>query len=451
MGLASRFFYSADTENDTLYRKLLPSEERRSLQSGWWNALAEFLVDWFKQRGMHVTHWQQGSCKFGTQIRPLNKESSDVDLGLYAELKGQLPPAQIVKSLVQDALLEYASVTPEVVNVLAPPKERACRIELNDHFHIDVPIYYFNPATNEVKLATETKGWEPSDPGKMVDWFLKVAGAEDERTQLRRIIRYLKGLATLKFELSDRPSSTLLTVLATRAYQSAQGTFADDDLLVFIARNIVSSLKTNSFVKNPIDPNENLNRMSLETAKRFIDELNQIIIVGEYASRTSGDFQICTQWAEIFGPLFPVPDPTFETRNAGNLLALIQPEIDVIATPTKYKALFTGRNKIGPIPKECKITFKIVSNIPEGAIVEWTVRNKGDEAESEHDLGHHAGTGLTVTRPSAYNGSHSMDCAIKDLHGRLLGFRKVDVTIFDGTARNPRSKPGYRRIQGLRR
>ena len=452
MSKASNFFYSTNTETTTLYRKLLPSEDKRTLQSERWNTLAKFLLVWFKKRGIIVTHWQQGSCKFGTQIRPLHQERSDVDLGIYAELGKVAPPSSVVKAMVQEALLEYSTITTEVINVEFPSKERACRVIFDEYFHIDVPIYHYDPNTKTTLLATETKGWEASDPSKMVDWFLSEVGTDEERCQLRRIIRYFKGWASLKFNEAVRPSSTLLTVLVTNAFKSIKSEMFDDEMFLEISRQIVASLNKSQVVNNPVNQNEDLNRMGNEGTKRFIEQLNNSVKIGESTLSLKTSFEICNRWAEIFEHLFPLCDLAIEGQNNANLPALIQPEIDIVATSKEYKnRSFTGRNSVGPIPKNCQINFKIVSNLPPNTEVHWTVRNKGDEAEDHHDLGHSAGHSMSISRNSAYNGSHFMDCTLKDLHGYVLGFRRVTVFILDKINRKTRSTPGYRRIVGMKR
>jgi hypothetical protein len=77
-------------------------------------------------------------------------------------------------------------------------------------------------------------------------------------------------------------------------------------------------------------------------------------------------------------------------------------------------------NEMGPIPKNCDITFTLANRgqLPWGAVVEWTVRNEGTEAENTNDLGHRVGDGPSVEEHSAYNGRHYMDCVVRQ-HGML--------------------------------
>ena len=112
---------------------------------------------------------------------------------------------------------------------------------------------------------------------------------------------------------------------------------------------------------------------------------------------------------------------------------------------------WSGMNGIGPIPRNCTITF-IITNpeiFPPLSKVEWMVRNAGEEAENTNDLGHRAGMGLTAEERSAYKGTHYMDCVVK--YGLVIGIRRVLVTISGMYApkRNPR-RPDYVKLRGHR-
>jgi hypothetical protein len=43
MGKASKLFFSADNERETLYSRIVPTEDHRAFVQGNWNKLAEFL------------------------------------------------------------------------------------------------------------------------------------------------------------------------------------------------------------------------------------------------------------------------------------------------------------------------------------------------------------------------------------------------------------------------
>ena len=130
----------------------------------------------------------------------------------------------------------------------------------------------------------------------------------------------------------------------------------------------------------------------------------------------------------------------------------INPQVYVSATATNNKQ-WTDLNRIGPIPKDCSLNFRITNPevIPPNATVHWMARNEGHEAEDVNDLGHKAGQGLTTTDRSAYKGTHYMDCIIR-LYGRIVGMRRIPVDISGNfIPRNrPAKRPYYKRIRGRR-
>lgn len=109
-------------------------------------------------------------------------------------------------------------------------------------------------------------------------------------------------------------------------------------------------------------------------------------------------------------------------------------------------------NEIGPIPKDCDIRFVLVnaSSLPAGAILDWTVRNQGQEAEDLNDLGHRSGNETEVKENSAYRGTHYMDLAVR-LAGAIIGRRRVPVKVTNMILplRNP-PRPDWVKLRGRR-
>jgi hypothetical protein len=85
------------------------------------------------------------------------------------------------------------------------------------------------------------------------------------------------------------------------------------------------------------------------------------------------------------------------------------------------------------------------------SIVEWMVRNEGEEAEGVNDLGHVAGQGLSANETSAYKGIHYMDCIVKQ-YGLVVGKRRVPVEIqgLSWPRRNPARRPPWVKLRGTR-
>lgn len=442
MGKAAIYFYNAsDADKQTLFRRVIPSDTQFEQQQQRWNDLADFLVEDLRAKsGYPIRTWLQGSYKFGTQIRPVHMtEEFDIDLGIYYcwnddRESGAFTPREL-KQLVQDSLGRFRAKNADAVEVVEPAKPRCCRIRFKDSFHIDIPSYHLNEALDHRSLATQVNTWEDSDPKAMYVWF-KNEFKDDQRVRVRRCVRYLKAWAALKFkDINTRPSSLLLTVLACQAAKLVirELPTEDDDALAMVLKTLSSNLGKESNVSNPVDKSENLaNRLSEQGWRAFVEKISRF---AETAASAVGDLDAltaCSRWALEFEHLFPLPEAReVETLTKSLPAVRTLPDVRVNAISKDNPNLrFTGVNEIGPIPKNCNITFEITNtfSMPPGTDFYWTVRNEGDEAEDTNDLGHIAGRGPRAEERSAYKGTHFMDCTAV-LDNRLIGVRRVPVKI----------------------
>lgn len=465
MGITSSLFFSSnDSDKQTLHRRITPTDDQFAEQQERWNALAEYLVTDLKLKsGLAIRTWLQGSYKFGTQVRPARLAGEfDIDLGIYFEWSGQPHEghyrAENIKRLVQESLKSYSG--DEVIEVVAPPKPRCARIRFKWDFHIDVPAYHLDPERDARALATEENGWESSDSKTLYLWFKNEFEDDYTRSKARRQIRYLKAWAALKFhEESGRPSSTLLTVLVSEAYRDVlqNGTASDDEALCAVVERMLDRLESEPKVANPVDDQETLTaRLSGPQLAVFVNQLRDLHGTAQAALGSASLVDAADKWSEAFEHFFPMPDDQELAKSINEMAQLpmvIKPEIDVRAISKDNRAFdWRGLNRIGPIPKNCDIYFRLINQniVPPGATIEWIVRNEGEEAETINDLGHTAGSGITAQERSAYKGTHFMDCAIK-AYGRVIGFRRVPVNITGMFI--PRRNPGRRsnvRIGGRR-
>jgi hypothetical protein len=465
MGLASSFFYSSnDSEKQTLYRRVTPTEAQLDAQTTRWNELAEYLLaDLRYTTGYPIRSWLQGSYKFRTQVRPPSKFGEfDIDLGIYFEWEGTPDAAgydaSSLQGLVQDCLDRYADGRADIKSIVRPPKKRCCRIHYKDNFHIDVPCYHLDPKRDHRSLAT-LDGWERSDPKALYIWF-RDSFEEADRAKVRRQIKYLKAWAALKWKTdAGRPSSVLLTVLVAEAAKKVSLSQPDDDLLTAILNEIQSRVDTNPVISNPKDKAENLNRLDYAQNLDFLEHLSKFQKVAQRAHNATEETEAAVIWAEAFEHCFPMPELgenliTEQGMNkSGALVPITLPDIHVTAVNKANTNLhYTGTNRIGPIPRNCTITFTVKETwrLPLSATVEWIVRNGEGEAEAENDLGHSSGMGTTKTETSAYNGTHFMDVIFR-VNGKIIGARRVAVTVLDVPIpkRNP-PRPQYVRLNGRR-
>ncbi len=452
-------FYSTDSDKITLHRRIIPNQKQQELQQERWTDLCEYLIgDLNEVSGYKISSWLQGSYKFKTQVRPSKKGGEfDIDVGIYfnwqgSPTDGKYSPCEL-KSFVQESLLRYKDEAEDEIEVASPPKERCSRIRFPGDFHIDVPTYHLDEERDARALATEHDQWEYSDPKALYLWFRKYF-ADDESAQVRRLIQYLKIWASL--QLKRPPSSVLLTVLIAEAYLTLtdKDIDGDDVALRNTCEQIVKRLEKDNQVYNPVDTNEDLNRLTKDEVDSFIEKLHEIINIADRALAASAEIESVIIWSEAFRHFFPVPKEDQADPKSRALMPIkFTPEVQIRAVPRENKnKQYNGQNRIGPIPKDCDIYFTLTNarQLPPGANIKWTVRNEGEEAEYINDMGHLAlGEDQTKAKESsAYKGTHYMDVAVTSYLGEVLGFRRLPVEIsgYFMPPRNPK-KPGYTRFR----
>lgn len=444
MGIAASLFYSTSNPENTLDWRIRPSDEQYEQQQERWRDLAEnHLVSDLKERsGYPISWWLQGSYKFGTQVRPADlTEEFDIDLGIYFRWEGRATdgtygPGEL-KGFMRASLLDYAADEDNEADNVADPKDRCERLHFKPDFHIDVPCYHLDPARDARRLATEDNQWEDSDPKAIYRWW-KDTFDDTDLPRLRRLVRYFKMWAALKFDNGSRPSSILLTVLAGEAWDGLdhENLKGDDEYLTATASSIIFRFSRSHRVPNPADKDEDLNRLDQGKSDAFVEELRALLDVGERALKARTKTEAAEIWSEAFEHFFPLPedaeDETAVLKEASReLVPFFDPQIVVEAQPKKSDGrVFRGVNQLPPIPRGCDVTFKLgnAHQLPAGATLSWVVRNKGDEAEDVNDLGHLAGTGTQASENSAYKGTHFMDLTVR-LRGRIIGRRRIAVTI----------------------
>lgn len=461
MGQASKLF-NGNTDQ-TLIGRVTPTVEQREFLQQQWNDLADYLKEVLAKHGYSISTWLQGSYKYGTLIKPVHHgEEYDVDVGLYFEWdEDQVaePTPKQLRDWVQAELLEYEKACEELKKVEVPPKERCSRASYIRQFHIDTPVYHRNTDSDLRRLACLSGKWEHSDPKKLYKWF-KDAASGDDRDQLRRIVRYLKAWAAVSFDDApdSRPSSIFLTVIATEAYQALWMErllgLTDDDALIAIIKKMHDRLFDDRRIKNPVDTDEDLNRMTAEAWDEFLPRLAALHDIADRAGDAEDEASAALIWSEAFSFLMPLPETDqVEIVDEISGRAVMQlPEVEVkVFTGTPPRLLATHRNEVPGVAKDCNLTFTIVNPhvVPDFAIVEWTVRNEGQEADLRSDLGHRR-VGmrlLSAEEHTAYVGRHFMDCVVR-LNGQVYAVRRVPVTIRDvrHVARNP-LKPSYTKLR----
>lgn len=469
MGHASSLFNG--TGEQTLISRISPTARQREFLQTHWNELAEHLkVSLKAKHGYPISTWLQGSYKYGTLIKPVHRgEEYDVDLGVYFEwCKSDSiePTADQLRRWVQQELVDYHIQCADMRSVAEPPKERCSRASYQHQFHIDTPIYHLNTDTDTRRLACLSNGWEASDPKAFYKWF-RDARAGSEREQLRRLIRYLKAWVALSFDdiPDSRPSSIFLTVVATEAYPDIGLAFLlgapDDDALTSIIRTVHSRLNEDRRVQNPASAaEEDLNRMSDEAWTAFLPRLDALLDVAERAAEATSEGAAALIWSEAFSFLMPLPNvdevELVDERTSRALMQLPDIDIAVYTGHGEQRRFVTNhRNQVAGVAKDCTLVFTIANPhiVPQFATVEWTVRNKGLDADASSDLGHRR-IGMRLLRAeehTRYLGTHHMDCMIR-VNGQVYAARRVPVTIRDAQHHvHAPAQPSYTRLRMNRR
>ncbi len=470
MGHASRLFNGAATQ--TLYGRVTPSSEQVLFLQTQWNDLASHLTRELSQRhGYPVSTWLQGSYKYATLIKPVHiGERYDVDLGVYFEWDPRdqdiEPTPRQLRDWVQRELQAFKDRTPALIEVLDPPKDRCSRAVYEQQFHIDTPTYHLNRRSDRRRLAHLENGWEDRDPKPLYKWFKNVADGED-RDQLRRLIRYLKAWAAIGFQDAPeaRPSSVMLSVLVADSYcgfMRQLGRFferdADDDALREVVRDVHERLLSNSEVINPIDENENLNRIPANQWDAFLSRWQALRDAAEASQAEEDEVSAALAWSQVFSFLMPLPEAEeVEVVNPAGRALMVLPEvrIDVYARkPRRHMA--HHMNGVPGVARESDLVFTITNPhvVPDMATVEWTVRNDGQESELIGDLGHRwSGARMfSVEEKTAYVGTHHMDCVIR-VHGVVYAMRRVPVTVRDvqHLTLTRSNNPAWRRLKSAKK
>lgn len=465
MSCAARLFNSKSDQ--TLYSRITPSEEQFSTQQARWNDLRDFLRSRLKEDTSYpMSSWLQGSYKFDTQIRPWAPGAEfDIDLGLYFEWAGDDEAGDYdpegFKQLVHNALLDYSDDEDNDATGVDDPKERCCRISFKPDFHIDVPCYHLDRGADRRALATETKGWEASDPKAIYKWFKELFDDSNDRAVLRRLVCYMKMWAALKIEEASRPSSIMLTVLVGEALQALEPSeiSEDDDVLERIITVIADRLDGDVQVLNPVDRGEDLNRLDADATEALKSRVRDFEDIARRGNAMTTEANAAEIWTEAFEHFFPMPedlddgeddaDEAVAKADLASGTALMayafDPQISVRAV-SKDNANYVkeGLNSLPTIVKNCSLRFELINanQLPPGSAVRWTVRNRGHEAWNKNDIGHYSGDAYMSDEHSAYNGNHAMDLTVYQ-YGRIIGRRRVEINV-RGLAMPPRNLPNRR-------
>jgi len=291
----------------------------------------ERISRWFSIHapGYPVSFWIQGSHKNHLNIRTLDEEC-DQDDGIYIDRD---PSTSVdgyeLQSWIFEAVTGSTSTTPE-------HKERCIRnfyqADKLGPFHIDYPSYYKTAEMPHPLLTVKNGDLEDSDPEEFNEWLKNQV---DDKGQLRRVIRYLKGWADFQYKMHPMPNGLTLTILACNAYVTREN--RDDESFYLTLLGIHQNLEQSWQCIMPAVPYDNLLEGTDESFKmNFMQCIESLLKDGKNALEEESAYEASQLWKKHLGPRFPLSK---KTTSKGNFTALA-------TLAMKNKPYYDGRRKI---------------------------------------------------------------------------------------------------------
>lgn len=284
------------------------------------------------------TTFNQGSYAMNTGTIP-DDGDYDIDVGLKFEMsKADYPDPITPKKWVRDALLGH---TKSVVI------KRSCvtvTYQKNGEpaYHVDFAVYSSNNSDNRMYIAkgkefseTSKAFWELSDPQLLIS-MINEKYQNDDRSQFKRVIRYLKKWKNNKFDISgsSAPTGIALTVLAYYYFSvrsvfdnvSMKSIYDDHSALISFVEAIkntflyVYDVDTSAWyhtisVKLPVDPRNDLfEKMTKSQMESFYNKLDNLLSALKEAKNKEKRSEACRILVDQFGEKFPV---TYDKSTVG--------------------------------------------------------------------------------------------------------------------------------------
>ncbi|MGD6737257.1 CBASS cGAMP synthase [Photobacterium leiognathi subsp. mandapamensis] len=447
-------FYDTKTDSNTLHNRLTLSKTIVSKGMAKKNELKDYLRSELKESFDHceIKFYLQGSYRSRTLIAPLDRFSTyDIDMGIYIMSDDDEPPfeAQDVKEALKQTLEYYCSTDTEAK---IQPSKNACEGLKFEHFlTIDTPIYYkSNKEESTPLLATDSK-WIDSDPIAIQNWLTNVFDKDDDRAQLKRVVRYLKAWANISWKNSEHkkiPSLALNILVAQNlaVNQSDSKSFEDTVL------KICSALEKDFSVKNPLNGDDIIG-MSEEDKAFAQEQFSKLSAICMKASKCD---ELCKaiEYSNLFEHYFPQLPKIVPNDKSTNLPATTKvPEVYVEHYSSTGEYLSGGIADQVTVTKGDSLTFRLKNSTDFliGDEVHWTVRNEGLQATNANDIGHRVITSLNdkAHRGTSYTGIHAMECLVKSW-GNVVGYNLVKVNVRPVKVSKPRPFKGFTKF-GRRR
>lgn len=250
----------------------------------------------------------QGSYAYKTLNEPAHIPPQEVDLddGVFLPVSFFNKNGALTPAIASDG---YFDLTEKLLEPLCKKngwalkdKDSCVRIQFNSQSHMDLALYsipeeefavlvekvevanasfamdsrellnevYEAIPKDHIMLAHRKKGWMPSDPRKLDDWFHE--GLDEHGEQYRSVCRYLKGWRDFQWQADCRLSSIILMTCVRKLYDDGHmaGTEKRDDLaMAKIAQHLPQMLEHN--IENPVVPGLNLDDWSPDERAAYVN------------------------------------------------------------------------------------------------------------------------------------------------------------------------------------
>lgn len=427
----SDLFYNNQSESGTLHSRITLSKNILNKGIAKKDALISYLRTELRESfDTDVKFWLQGSYKSFTLIAPLDRDSTyDIDVGIYVFSDYDEPDieAKDVKDVLKKTLQFYCETDSEAK---MQESKNACEgLEFKNFLTIDTPIYFLSNTADSTPLLATDNGWIDSDPRAIQNWLTNAFSNDSERALMKRVVRYFKAWANVKWNGSEHkkiPSLALNILVANNLHIGD----CEVDSFECTISNIYTSLSRSFAVHNPLNGQDILG-MSDEAklfAKKQFENLYSVYL----RIKDEDDSTKALEYSSIFEHYFPqIPVLTQPGDSSVPVISKV-PEIYV----ERYDS--SGQYLSGEITSEIEVrkgdslTFRI-HNKQDFSVADevyWTVRNEGEQSVNANDIGHIRKTTVNESshRGTSYTGTHSMECMVKSWAG-ITGFNLVKVRV----------------------
>jgi hypothetical protein len=218
----------------------------------------------------------------------------DLDDGIYLQhLENDMskwPTSQTVSDWVIEAVKGHTKKKPE-------NKKNCVRVVYADGYHIDLPVYCENNRIIYLARLGDNQ-WVSSDAKAFNKWFYDKL---EKTEQMRSCIKYLKAWKDYKGCDLEGIHITILVGLNHIAIKDR-----DDESLTQTIQNIITYMRSNRAIYNPIDGSENLiSEWNSSKIDETIEALEKLKTKALESINEKDKAAASKKWITVFGTRFP--------------------------------------------------------------------------------------------------------------------------------------------------